>query len=89
MDDTVGVDYTAFQLGKAALPWRSCAPGYQPPNDNEQMGFDSLDVPHDPSGDPATCMRDYADYLTYNQSTQGHLNSDGLCFVSRNYPSPP
>jgi hypothetical protein len=34
-------------------------------------------------------MRDYADYLTYNQSTQGHLNSDGLCFVSRNYPSPP
>jgi hypothetical protein len=34
-------------------------------------------------------MRDYADYMTYDQSTQGHLNSDGLCFVSRHYPSPP
>jgi len=89
MDETVGVDYTAFQFGKDPLPWRACAPGYAPPNSNKQMGFDSLDVPHDPSGDPATAMRDYADYLTYNQSTQGHLNSDGLCFVSRNYPSPP
>ena len=39
--------------------------------------------------DPATSMRDYADYMTYDQSTQGHLNSDGLCFVSRHYPSPP
>jgi hypothetical protein len=89
MDETVGVDYTAFQFGKNPLPWRACAPGYQPPNANKQMGFDSLSVPHNPSGDPATAMRDYADYLTYNQSTQGHLNSDGLCFVSRNYPSPP
>ncbi len=89
MAETVGVDYTAFQLGESPLPWRACAPDYAPPNTNEQMGFDSLDIPHDPSGDPATSMRDYADYLTYNQSTQGHLNSDGLCFVSRNYPSPP
>ena len=89
LDETVGVDYTAFQLGENPLPWRACAPDYAPPNPNEQMGFDSLDIPHDPSGDPATSMRDYADYLTYNQSTQGHLNSDGLCFVSRNYPSPP
>lgn len=89
MDETVGVDYTAFQLGNTPLPWRACAPGYQPPNASAQMGFDSLDVPHDPAGDPATSMRDYADYLTYNQSTQGHLNSDGLCFVKRNYPSPP
>ena len=29
------------------------------------------------------------DYMTYDQSTQGHLNSDGLCFVDRHYPSPP
>jgi len=89
MDQTIGVDYTAFLFGKAPLPWRACARGYSPPNRDKQMGFDSLNVPHDPSGDPATSMRDYADYLTYNQSTQGHLNSDGLCFVSRNYPSPP
>jgi hypothetical protein len=89
LSDTVGVDYTAFRLGSDPLPWRSCLSTYTPPNTNAQMGFDSLTVPHDPKGDPATSMRDYADYLTYNQSTQGHLNSDGLCFVERHYPSPP
>jgi len=46
MEETVGVDYTAFHFGKDPLPWRACAPGYQPPNVNKQMGFDSLDVPH-------------------------------------------
>ena len=30
----------------------------------------------------------YYDYMQYDQSTQGHLNSDGLCFVDRHYPSP-
>jgi hypothetical protein len=89
MDDTKGVDYTAFQFGTQPLPWRACAPDYVPPNDNLQMGFDSLNVPHNRAGDPATAMRDYQDYMTYNQSTQGHLNSDGLCFVERKYPSPP
>jgi hypothetical protein len=89
MDDTVGVDYTAFTYNGQLLPWRACAPGYSPPNTNPQMGFDSQGIPHDPIGDPGTTLRDYHDYMTYNQSTQGHLNSDGLCFVSRNYPSPP
>ncbi len=88
IDDAVGVDYTAFKFGNQNLPWRSCVDGYTPPNNNAQMGFDSLTIPHNPSGDPATSMRDYADYLLYNQSTQGHLNSDGLCFVKRNYASP-
>jgi hypothetical protein len=40
------------------------------------------------NGDPSTGFRDYADFSTYNQSTQGHLNSDGLCVVQRHYPSP-
>jgi hypothetical protein len=53
------------------------------------MGFDSKGVPVSPSGDPATSIRDLYDYMTYNQSTQGHLNADGLCFVKRRYPSPP
>ncbi len=53
------------------------------------MGFDTLGVPVDPSGDPSTSIRDLYDYMTYNQSTQGHLNSDGLCYVQRHYPSPP
>ena len=52
------------------------------------MGFDSLSIPHNPSGDPASVMRDYQDYMRYDQSTQGHLNSDGLCYVKRHYPSP-
>lgn len=52
------------------------------------MGFSSLSIAHNPSGDPAVSIRDYADYASYNQSTQGHLNSDGLCYVQRHYPSP-
>ena len=44
---------------------------------------------HDPAGIPTTSIRDYTDYMSYNQSTQGHLNSDGLCFVERHYSSPP
>ncbi|MFT3837925.1 MAG: hypothetical protein QM723_13120 [Myxococcaceae bacterium] len=84
-----GVNYTAFILGANPLPWRWCDSTYSPPNSATQMGFDSLTIPYQPSGDPKTSMRDYYDYLTYNQSTQGHLNSDGLCFVQRNYASPP
>ena len=52
------------------------------------MAFDPGSVPHATGNDPSTGLRDYADFATYNQSTQGHLNSDGLCFVKRNYASP-
>jgi hypothetical protein len=93
MTETLGVDYTAFTFnapsGLQPLPWRACLAGYTTPNNNPQMGFDSLTIPHNPAGNPATSMRDYRDYMYYNQSTQGHLNSDGLCFVQRHYPSPP
>jgi hypothetical protein len=43
------------------------------------MAFDAQSV----SG-----LADYDDFATYDQSTQGHLNSDGLCYVDRHYPSP-
>lgn len=89
LDDAMGVNYAAFTAGGMPLPWRACAPGYQPPNMNPQMGFDSLSIPFNPAGDPSLVMRDYRDYVAYDQSTQGHLNSDGLCFVQRRYPSPP
>jgi hypothetical protein len=89
MAQTVGVNYTAFTFNGTPLPWRACLPGYTPPNQNPQMGFNSLTIPFNPAGNPATSMRDYNDYMYYNQSTQGHLNSDGLCFVQRHYPSPP
>jgi hypothetical protein len=89
LQSTVGVDYTHFKFGSSDLPGRACLPGYTPPNSNPAMGFDSLSFPHNPAGSPTNSIRDYADYMTYNQSTQGHLNSDGLCFVQRHYPSPP
>jgi len=94
MQATLGVDYTHFKFGSADLAWRSCVPTggqgqYNFPNQNPYMGFVSGNIPHNPSGDPTTSIRDYNDYMYYNQSTQGHLNSDGLCFVQRYYPSPP
>ncbi len=88
---TKGVDYTAYTdaLGNA-LKWRYCI---APPTDvhpqfNGAMAFDPQSVPHCTGSDPATGLCDYHDFTTYDQSTQGHLNSDGLCFVKRNYPSP-
>ncbi len=89
MQQTVGVDYTAFKFGTQPLPWRKCLASYTVPTPNPQMGFDSQTIPHNPAGNPATSLRDYFDYMYYNQSTQGHLNSDGLCFVQRHYSSPP
>jgi hypothetical protein len=53
------------------------------------MSLDTQSVPRAVGGDPSTGLRDQADFVTYDQSTQGHLNSDGLCYVKRNYPSPP
>ncbi len=89
LDNTKGVDYTAFKGPDGnPLPWRWCDSMYTPPNMNMQMRFDSLSIPHNPAGDPSMVMRDYQDYMRYDQSTQGHLNSDGLCFVARHYPSP-
>ncbi len=87
LDDVVGVDFTAFK-DKAGvdLPWRSCVATYTAKAGT--MSFDPLNVPVNPSAQPAAALRDYRDFMTYNQSTQGHLNSDGLCFVKRNFPSP-
>jgi hypothetical protein len=86
--DLVGADYTALRLGGDALPWRSCLGEYTPPDSAPQMHFDAGTIPHVPNGDPTTALRDLFDFMTYAQSTQGHLNADGLCFVERHYPSP-
>jgi hypothetical protein len=92
LEDTVGVDYTAYTdaLGRP-VDWRYCV---EPPTDAHPkvtgaMAFNPGSVPHAIGNDPATGLRDYYDFATYNQSTQGHLSSDGLCFVRRNYASPP
>jgi len=89
LDDLKGVNFTAFtDASGSPLPWRSCLPTYTPPNTSMSMGFDTQGVPYSPSGNPSMALRDFADYVTYNQSTEGHLNADGLCFVERSYPSP-
>jgi hypothetical protein len=83
LDDTKGVIYTGFKVKSgAALPWHWCNWSgqttdmmYTPPNMNPQMGFD----------DTGNSQPDYFAYMNWNQSTQGHLNADGLCFVKRNY----
>jgi hypothetical protein len=72
------------------LPWRSCVGADQyTPLPGNAVTFDTQTVPVDPAGDPATAIRDFYDYTIYNHSTFGHLNSDGLSFVDRQYPSPP
>jgi hypothetical protein len=92
LDNVRGVDYTAYtDKGGSPLEWRYCA---EPPTDVHAklvgpMKFDPQSVPAARGGDPASGLRDYYDFATYNQSTQGHLNSNGLCFVKRSYPSPP
>lgn len=91
LEMTKGVDFTGYTDAKGAvLNWRYCT---EPPTDvhpkfTGAMNFDAQNVPRASGGDGSTGLRDYYDFATYNQSTQGHLNSDGLGFVSRNYPSP-
>jgi len=87
-----GVDYTAVtDANGTPLQWRYCV---APPTSAHAklvgaMSFDPESVPHATNGDPTTGLRDLYDFATYDQSTQGHLGSDGLCFVRRSYPSPP
>jgi hypothetical protein len=52
------------------------------------MAFDRESVPRAANAADPTGLHDYYDFATYNQSTQGHLNADGLCAVERHYPSP-
>ncbi|HTQ02872.1 MAG TPA: hypothetical protein VMI54_03405, partial [Polyangiaceae bacterium] len=93
VEDMAGVDFTAFTDNNGnVLPMRSCVDGslYSPPySPGDQLHFDPLKVPVNRRADPAKALRDYFDYIRYTQSTQGHLNSQGLCFVDRHFPSPP
>jgi hypothetical protein len=90
-EDLKGVDFTAFTDKKgAAIPWRTCDPSYYTTTGTGQLHFDPLKVNVTIGGsDPATGLRDYYDFIRYTQATQGHLNSQGLCFIDRQYPSPP
>jgi hypothetical protein len=101
LEDFVGIRFHPwFDKTGTPLPWRNCVGPYYTPPGNGQMFFSTLSVPIDPNGTCtgtigqdytlANChaIRDYYDYIRYTQSTQGHLNSQGLCFIDRQYPAP-
>jgi hypothetical protein len=91
LEDFMGVPFQGFvDHTGTPIPWRSCSnPTYYSPPGNGQMSFSTLSVPVDPHGtDPSKAIRDYYDYIRYTQSTQGHLNSQGLCYIERQFPSP-
>jgi len=91
LEMTKGVDFGAYTDGLGqAVPWRYCIAAPTDVHDlfTGPMAFDRESLPRaanaaDPSG-----LHDYYDFSTYNQSTQGHLNADGLCAIERHYPSP-
>jgi hypothetical protein len=94
LDDLTGVDYTAITDKQGMpVPWRICDPSYQNPSGGSRVGqmhFDPVKVPHCTGNDSSNGLCDLRDFSKYNQSTQGHWNgADGLCFVQRDYPSPP
>jgi hypothetical protein len=90
IDDFHGVPFQPFTDHTGTpLPWRDCSGGNYMPPGNGAMFFTTLSVPVCPGGtNPAVCIRDYYDYIRYAQSTQGHLNSQGLCYIDRQFPSP-
>jgi hypothetical protein len=80
VEDMTSVDFTHFTDAQGnALPWRNCVSNlgvsnFFPP-DNGTMHFNNA------SG---ATLHNYAEFMTYDQHTQGHLNSDGLCYVKSN-----
>ena len=100
-EDLKGVPFGPFtDKNGNVMPWRDCEPSYYTPPGNGAMSFSTLSVPQNPNGtctgtigqdstsDDCPAIRDYYDFIRYTQSTQGHLNSQGLCFIDRQFPAP-
>jgi hypothetical protein len=88
LEDTFLENYTAFPV-----PWRYCRTdltGYIPPDTLPRMRFEQGRF-YDPTlTQPLssyTSFRDYYDFTSHVQSSQGHLNANGLCFNDRQFPS--
>ena len=76
VEDMTALDYTHFTDAQGnALTWRNCVGSNFVLPDSGTMHF------NDAAG---ATLHNYAEFMTYNQRTQGHLNSDGLCFVKPN-----
>jgi hypothetical protein len=84
------LDFTAFTDNAGTpIPWRTCDSGYYTPTNTGQLYYNPLEVKVTIGGhDPTHGLRNYYDYMRYTQATQGHFNSQGLCFIDRHYPSP-
>jgi len=84
------LDFTAFTDNTGApIPWRTCSSAYYTTTGSGQLYFNPLELKVTIGGtDPTLGLRSYYDYLRYTQATQGHLNSQGICYIDRRYPSP-
>jgi len=91
LDMTRGVDFGAYTDGLGnPVAWRTCidSPADVHAVFTGPMAFDRESLPRAANAADPTGLHDYYDFSTYNQSTQGHLNADGLCAIQRHYPSP-
>ena len=71
----VGMTKSDHSLSVGQGPWASAKATYR--------------MEADASPNPAVGLRNYYDFIRYTQATQGHLNSQGLCYIARQYPAPP
>lgn len=86
--DDLAFDFQAPRDAQgAAIPWRTCGPTQPNERSTGAVAYDPVNVPVNPAGGAAG-LKDLVDYMTYNLSSFGHLNNDGLCFPDRQYPSP-
>lgn len=84
----LGIDFQAFRDAQMTpVPWRTCGPVLSNERTTGTVAYDPVSVPVNPMGGAAG-LKDLLDYMTYNLSTMGHLNNDGLCFPERKFPSP-
>lgn len=86
--DDLAFDFQAPRDAQgAAVPWRTCGPVEAGERSTGTVTYDPVNVPVNPAGGAAG-LANLVDYMTYNLSTFGHLNNDGLCFPDRQYASP-
>lgn len=87
MDDLAGQSFAPFASAEGKLPWRTCTPSEYTPPQADRI-FDTATVPYNPSASASEALRDYRDFAAFIQSSQGHFNADGLCYVERDYAAP-
>ncbi len=86
--DLANVDFQAFKDAQLmAMPIRFCGAQEAGEPTTGSLSYDPKSVPVNPAGGSAG-LRDLYDYTTYNLSTFGHLNNDGLCYPQRNFAAP-